>query len=285
MNHNINGNQNIVITDVNNSHITVNIDGQTQELRNDMAELKALMQQQNKKVQVGEKIFNIESIGTANFYETVNHHHHTTINTESKSSRYLRFFLLLFVPILAIGFSYFYYKNQQLKEPLSLTVFLQDKTPNPNIPFEGATVTFKYGDETKTETFAKEHTFRGIPPSFKTEGEKVSIHAEANGFFPLDTSFVITGNNITLLLRRNNDLGKAFGYVIDEENKAIEGATVSIQDISVTTDEAGRFTLLIPFEKQRAKQRIVATKSGYKKCYDRVTDIYPDEEIPIIFIK
>ena len=201
-----------------------------------------------------------------------------TIHTESKTSRNLRLFLYIFVPLLAIGFAYFYSYNQKLKEPIPLTVFLQDKTPNPNIPFEGAKVSLKYGDETKTETFTKEYTFRGISPRFRTEGEKVSIHAEANGFFPLDTSFLLTENNITLPLRRNNDLGKVFGFITQDNGKALAGVTVSIQDISVQTDATGRFDLLIPFEKQLPKQRITAVKNGVV-CKDETTPIIPN--VPI----
>ena len=65
---NINGNHNIVIQNVNDSTITLKIDGEIQEIRNDIAELRKLLQSfGDKQFQVADKIYNIETINEANF--------------------------------------------------------------------------------------------------------------------------------------------------------------------------------------------------------------------------
>ena len=67
-NMNINGNHNIVIQNVNDSTITLEIDGEIREIRNDIAELRELLQSfGDKQFQVADKIYNIETINEANF--------------------------------------------------------------------------------------------------------------------------------------------------------------------------------------------------------------------------
>ncbi|MGB1242413.1 MAG: hypothetical protein ACPG49_07820 [Chitinophagales bacterium] len=64
----IKGNANIVIQNVTDSTITLNIDGEIQEVRNQLVELKALLQSLKiQKIQYAEKMYNIEHINEANF--------------------------------------------------------------------------------------------------------------------------------------------------------------------------------------------------------------------------
>ena len=65
---NISGNNNIVIQDINDSKITVNINGNIQEIQNQLSELKQLLQEKgSQNIQYAEKIYNIEHINEANF--------------------------------------------------------------------------------------------------------------------------------------------------------------------------------------------------------------------------
>jgi len=62
------GTHNIVIQNISDSTITLKVDGEVREIRNQLAELKALLQtMQVQKVQYAEKIYNIEHIDEASF--------------------------------------------------------------------------------------------------------------------------------------------------------------------------------------------------------------------------
>jgi len=65
---NINGNQNIVIQSATNSTISIRVNDEVREIRNDIDALMQLLQEfQKQQFQVGEKIYNIGSIGQAEF--------------------------------------------------------------------------------------------------------------------------------------------------------------------------------------------------------------------------
>jgi len=62
------GSQNIVIQDVTDSTLTINIDGEAREIRNELAALRALLEsRQAQTVQYADKIYNIAHIDEANF--------------------------------------------------------------------------------------------------------------------------------------------------------------------------------------------------------------------------
>ena len=185
-----------------------------------------------------------------------------TVHTESQTSRNLRLLLYVFVPILAIGFAFLYNKNKELNEPFNLTIAVKDATPNPNIPFEKATITLRYGDKTENQTVEKEAIFKGIPTKFKDK--QVEIIGAADGFVTLQTSIPLSENIITIPLSRDNSLGTIFGHVKDEKGYGLADVQVTVQDISVVSNASGYYTLLIPFEKQLKAQRVKAFKKGYK---------------------
>jgi tetratricopeptide (TPR) repeat protein len=88
-NSHISGAQNIVIQGVSDSTITVSVNGETQEIRKDIAELKALLaKNQTTSFQSGEKIYNIGEINEANF-GTIVHQHHYHFYGEKKIKRFL----------------------------------------------------------------------------------------------------------------------------------------------------------------------------------------------------
>ena len=208
-----------------------------------------------------------------------------TIHTESDTSRRLRFFLYLFVPLLAIGGTFFWYRYQQMQAPLSLTVNMDNRTPNPELPFEGGTVTLQYGDESKTLPIRREQAetdFKGIPANFRDE--KISLIFEAAGFVKIDTVFALSGNRLNLPIRRDNSLGRIFGTVKDQRGNPVADAQVIVQEITARTDAAGNFSLTIPFEKQRREQQIRVFKTGYEES-NRTYTIVANEDIGILLPK
>lgn len=205
-----------------------------------------------------------------------------TIHTESQTSRILRFFLYAFLPILTIGFAYFYYRNEKLKTPLNLTVLVTNKTPNPNLPFNKIKISLIYGDKSETQNVEKEAIFKDISPIFK--GEKISLLIESDGFSTVDTAFILSANMVVIPLSRNNSLGRIYGSIKDENGNPLADVKVSVLDMTVTTTLFGNFTLSIPFEKQRKTQRIKAFKQNFK-IWDFETPVIENEEIPIILKK
>ena len=208
-----------------------------------------------------------------------------TIHTESDTSRRLRLFLYLFVPLLAIGGTFFWVRYQRLLEPLSLSVAVDNRTPNPELPFEGGTITLQFGDESESLPIRQEQAetdFKGILPKYRDE--MVNLRFEAPGFVTIDTAFMLSGNRLTLPIRRDDSFARIFGTVKDERGNPLAGAQIRVQDLSAATDATGVFSLYIPFAKQRKNQRIEAFLQGYAP-WDHTSPVVKNEEISIILQK
>lgn len=201
--------------------------------------------------------------------------------TESKTSRNLRMFLMAFVPILAIAAAVLYHRYQQMQRPLGLTVSIDNQTPNPELdrgPMYG-TVILQYGSKADTQAIVNETDFKGIPANYR--GEKARLRFYATGFQAIDTTLALGRESITLPIRRDSSYARVFGLVLEEGSLSpLEGVNVSILDLSTQTGENGRFSLEIPFEKQRKKQRLRATKPGYRP-FDREEPVIENEEARI----
>lgn len=263
-----------------NKETTVKIQGEDYKLPKDLNNLKEILQQKGAdSFQIGEKIYNIGEIGQAEFTNIVHQYYQ-----ESKTSQYLKIFLYVFVPLLAIALAYFYVGIVFLQQPVNLTVTLKNLTPNKDLPLEKAKITLVYGDKTDSqEAVNQEVTFKGIPANFK--GKKLSLKFESAGFVSVDSSIVLKENTLALPIRRDNSLGKIFGLVKDENGKALAGVKITVQeDVSTLSNEEGRFTLQIPFDKQRKEQTIRAFKEGYK-TYSRLEPIVENEETLIMMEK
>ena len=203
----------------------------------------------------------------------------TTTVTESHTSRRLRVFLYFLVPLLAITAAFLWYNLQRMREPLALTVAVDNRTPNPELSFEGGTVTLLYGDKSETKPIRQEADFKGIPAAFRDE--TLALRFEAFGFVPIDTAFVLSSSRLTLPIRRDNSLARIFGTVKDEQGNPLAGVQIRVQDLSATTDASGVFLLSVPPGKQRTQQRITAFLTSYKS-WDRTSPVMEHEEIGII---
>jgi hypothetical protein len=269
---------NIVIRGVTGQTITLEVDGEVREIANDTDALMAVLAQQDSPhLQVGEKIYNIGDIGQAEFKTIINRYYQ-----ESRRSFYLRLFLAVFVPVLAVIIAYLSYRNWVLRQPVVVTVSIVNQTPHPFLPLEKAAVTLVYGDKSETQEVEKEAIFKGIPASYR--GKPVTARFQAEGFIPVEKSLVLKENHITLQVRRNDALAKIFG-VVKEQGSGIrlEKVTVSIPgavDVETVTDKDGKFVLAVPFALQRKQQRVRAYKPGYKE-WDRFEPVIENEEMII----
>lgn len=187
-----------------------------------------------------------------------------TIHTESETSRWLRLFLLLFVPFLAITAAYLWYRNQVVQVPFQLKVQIENKTPNPELPEPSGVLTLTYGTKSDSiKAVTKEARFEEIPYKFK-EGQLVRLQYHAVGFLPRDTTFLVEHEMLILPVWRNNDLAMIKGIIEDEDENRLQNVKVSIACCNTVTDSAGAFKLNVPFADQRMKQRI----DLYKKAYE-----------------
>lgn len=204
--------------------------------------------------------------------------------TESATSRKLRLFLFILVPFLALATSFLYYQYQQLQDPLTLTVSLDNQTPNKELDkdFKGGKLILRYGVKMDTLSLFNEATFKGIPANFR--GKKVMLRFFADGFQSLDTLITLKKDQITLPLFRDRSYAHLAGLVTDEFDNPIADATIAAAGISRQTNEQGRFTLEIPFEKQRKQQRLRVSKPGYKP-WDRTEPVLQNEETRIQLVK
>lgn len=156
----------------------------------------------------------------------------------------------------------------RLLTPVQMKVNITEDTAYaiPSMPFgEGrlqceyagnALQTIKIGADSKT-------VFLNDIPYLK-KGSRVHLVFEAEGYQPIDTTVKVQ-RSVELRIRRNGSLGVVFGRVCDfESGQAIEGAKVSLLDLTATTDSLGQFRIEIPFAQQDAAQRVTISKDGYQ---------------------
>jgi len=195
---------------------------------------------------------------------------------EDLKNRYFKYIILFF--ILPGVFLYLLYFVLVLSKPFNLTVYVQEEHPIPGLTFKSGNVTLFYEDKVEVQPIISSAIFRQIPPNLK--GQKAKVLFESPGFQTIDTSFLLS-DNILLPIRRDSTLAHIFGTIKDENDKSIQGAEITILDISTFSDSLGRFSLRIPLEKQRKEQRIRIYKKNYGE-EDRTYPINNKEEYKFI---
>ena len=156
----------------------------------------------------------------------------------------------------------------RLLTPIQMRVNItEDKAYSiPNLPFEGGRLECEYaGNTLQTLPIGPESrtvSLNDMP--YRLKGNPVHLVFEADGYQTIDT-VVKAQRCVELCIRRNNDLGVVFGRVCDfESGQPIAGATVSLLDLTATTDALGQFSIEIPLEKQDEAQRVRVSKEGYQ---------------------
>ena len=107
------------------------------------------------------------------------------------------------------------------------------------------------------------------------------MSVEADGFVPFKQSFILSEKSMTIPLSRDNSLAMISGTIKDEKGYPVEGAQVTVQDITVLSGASGIFMLTIPFDKQRKSQRVKVFKQGFK-MWDYETPVLKSEAVNII---
>jgi hypothetical protein len=174
----------------------------------------------------------------------------------AKVLKYAVYYFLLPLLVLAGAITSWHYFT-----PTDLTVRVHEADAAPGLPFTKGTVALTYGDKTDTREITNEAIFKEIPSKHKHG--TLQLRFAADGYVPIDT-MVETGDPVDLAIRRNNALGVIFGQVRDDGGRPVQGVTITVKDISATTDALGRFRVDIPRAKQAAEQRLTAYKAGYQ---------------------
>ena len=204
--------------------------------------------------------------------------------TESKTSKRIRLFLFLFVPLLAIVLGVLYVKYQQSQQPLTLTVFLDNQTPNPHLPFDGGNLILKYNGKADNQLTKSEATFKAIPANNRNKA--VELRFAAEGFKTVDTTIILNSETINLPIYRDDTYQRMYGKVEDEKGNPVEKARIKLDDVNLETftNASGEFSINIPFDKQRAQQRLSVSKAAYAS-FDRTEPVNKDKAIRIQLIQ
>ena len=160
--------------------------------------------------------------------------------------------------------SYFIWR---LSTPYQMRVNLvEDKAFSiSSLPFQKGTLRCEYADN-PIQTFplsAENNTvfLNDIP--YRYRNQMVHVRFEADGYLAIDT-LVPVQKALSLVIRRNNDLGVVFGRVSDyKTGEPVANAVVRLQDLVTHTDASGQFRIDIPFEKQDKAQRLEVQGEGY----------------------
>jgi len=273
-----NDTQNASIKAVDQTTITVLLNGEEKKIRNDFTELKRFLAANQKEViQTGDKIYNIGEIGQADFQNITNQYF-----SESKSSRRLQIFLTVFVPVLAVTLAFVIYKYLESQKPLSLTAKISEVIKNNELPPPKGKITLSFGTESFTKDLITDGVvFSEIPSSYRNK--KAQLQVEAQGYVAIDTFIYLPNPLIELRLARNNDLAILKGRIKDGFDEDLEGVSVSITDFDLhaKTNSEGEFTIYIPAEFQRLRQRITVMKEGYRNK-EITTPVLPNETLRLI---
>ena len=183
-----------------------------------------------------------------------------------ETAKKIRFYILCIVALLLLGgIGYYVWR---VSTPLQMKINVtEDKSYSiPSLPFTEGTLQCEYADNAvqtlKVGADNMTAFLNEIP--YKYRNTDVHVVFEADGYLPIDT-VVKVQKSLNLSLKRNNDLGVVFGRVVDfVTEQPVEGATVTLQDMTVLTDAFGQFKIEIPFAKQDKTQRVQVMKEGYK---------------------
>lgn len=135
----------------------------------------------------------------------------------------------------------------------------------PNLPLEEGSLSINYDEGGDKVFMVSDKQNNVILPSIphRYKNKKAHIRFEAAGFVTIDT-LVRMGKTIDLCYRHDDGLSKIFGVVIDSrDGRCLAGVTVKVQNLAAITDDAGCFSISIPYSQQKQEQQVSAFKKGH----------------------
>lgn len=150
----------------------------------------------------------------------------------------------------------------RMNQPFNATVSLNESTVHNEAlpPLKDAAVTLTLKNETKTDTIrAMESSivFNNIPHRFLNK--EVHLTASCRDFLDVDTTLVLTQNNILNIYRDPKVYGDVhFKLWSLNKEESINNTTIEVDGNPVTSDENGNLSLFIPLNLQKTDYPINA---------------------------
>lgn len=150
----------------------------------------------------------------------------------------------------------------RMNQPFNATVNLNESTVHNEAlpPLKDAAVTLTLKNETKTDTIrAMESSivFNNIPHRFLNK--EVHLTASCRDFLDVDTTLVLTQNNILNIYRDPKVYGDVhFKLWSLNKEESINNTTIEVDGNPVTSDENGNLSLFIPLNLQKTDYPINA---------------------------
>lgn len=162
-------------------------------------------------------------------------------------------------------------------ESLQLTVYVQD-TSGKSIPAlqNKGKVMVDFGNDRRAPLIGENgRTNLGEIPE-KFQGETIPIVLEGEGYEPVEPNkkYVLDGNPVYLIVRRDQSLGLIHGRVATRDGSTfIAGALVIIaaegRDTTSVTDSLGYFRLVLPEKMQKTEYQLTVKKEGFQVVRER----------------
>ena len=188
------------------------------------------------------------------------------VNQKENKKKKIHFYALGVLALLLLGVTA--YCLWRFTTPLQMRINVTENKDYsiPALPFEQGVLFCEYADNA-VQDFKVDANNASVflnDISYKYKNSQVHVLFEADGYQPIDT-IVSVQKALNLSVRRNDDLGVVFGRVADfETGQPVAEATVSLQELTATTDAFGQFRIEIPFAKQDKTQRVTVAKDGYQ---------------------
>jgi len=185
------------------------------------------------------------------------------INQQNKINQIIIFSLAggLLIAGLFVGY-------KLINQPFTATIQVYGWENEQHNPLDGkGTLVLTLGDKMERAEINRqgEAIFKSILPQFN--GKTISayiVDTEGEPYYLSDSSIRIEKNSTTKVQVLLRGLEKLQGTISDISGEGLPDVSVTVAEITVTTDEKGNFTLEIPIEKQRLEQEIRIYKAGYK---------------------
>ena len=156
----------------------------------------------------------------------------------------------------------FYFVHDPL--PFAISVFVHGQEGiHDLVPENTGQVLMELGTEVRPENIGPKGTayFTNIPPTFR--GKEVPVWVESKQYEAAkpDQRQRLVGDSIQLEVRKRP--GRIYGWVQDQNGRALAGVSLEAVGISVRSDSNGHFELLIPGNQLQPALDLVARATGY----------------------
>jgi hypothetical protein len=163
-----------------------------------------------------------------------------------------------------------------INQPFTATVKVYGWENEQHNPLNGkGSLVLTLGDKTEKAEINRqgEAVFKGILPKYNGKIVEIQIiDTEGEPYYLPDSIIKIQKNVTTKVQLLLHGLEKLQGTVFDDiSGEGLPDVSVTVAELSATTDANGYFSIEIPIEKQRTEQKILIRKDGYESLRETVS--------------